>query len=330
MTKFLSVTVCTTLMLASLVHCGKVEPAESQRPTQENTSNGINISLLIDGIALTGLTQGLNILKKDKTISGAYRKGERTIFFTTHRGAMRQEFYKNAYPELGDREIDVLVLDHNGRVIYVQKGGDALDPAWKHAIEREAQLQPLAPLDRAEDMELLRECAFAIEKIDLPGELAAERRALIQTKLAIPDDQFAPVQRLSIKETDYAPLYGSDNWIAIHKEPIALGLGEHSATYSKKGSTIINACNHGRCALEMERKCQINGSPASEQYGDESCTTQYFWNSGWWFGPRHNCHDDTMRAVWGMRFGSQGSPDSGVCANDDIHITTPDCTTADW
>ena len=34
-----------------------------------------------------------------------------------------------------------------------------------------------------------------------------------------------------------------------------------------------------------------------EQYGDENCTTITFWNLGWWSGPPHNCHDDTMRAV---------------------------------
>ncbi len=272
-------------------------------------------------VAVKELSQGLTVFKTDKTVgmvSGAYRKGEHAIYFETHRGAPINDVYKAAFPDLGEFEMDVRILDDNGRVVYVQQGGDSLPPVWVKSLEREATLPKVDPIRRAEDFELVKEWSTEFEKFELPSELALEKLTIVKTKLAVRDNMLKPAVEKVMKEVGYVPV---TDQIEIHEECIFACIGHHSAHYSNNSGTVVNACNHGSCASSMGERCQISGT-ATTYYGS-NCSTSYNWSSN----GNHNCHDDTIRAVWGLRWGAQGT---GVCNNTATHWHSPDCTTTSW
>lgn len=272
-------------------------------------------------VAVAELKQGTTLFKTNGMVTGAYRKGERAIFFETRRGAPINDVYKAAFPHLGDFEMDVLVLDTEGRVVYVQQGGDTLDPKWEKAMIREHELPRVDPIRRAEDFALMKEWAMEFEKAELPAELALEKTALVHAQLSVRPNMLKPAVERQIKEVGYTP---TTNQIEIHDQCIFLCAGRHSAHWSNNDGYVINACNHGDCASSMGEKCQISGTATS--YGGSNCGTAYNWSSN----GNHNCHDDTIRAVWGLRYGAQGSNTSGVCNNGSSHYFSPSCTDTSW
>jgi hypothetical protein len=306
----LGLTACTTV-----IGCGSAAD-EPSKPT----------------VAVQDLKEGLNVLGTDGQLSGAYRKGDRAIYFETRRGAAVLDVYKNLEPSLGDYEMDMRVVDENGRTIFIRQGGDALDPTWERDLALEVKLPRVDPLRRAEDLELLKEASAAIEKASLPAHLGLEKAAVFEAKAAVRDDLLRPAVQKAIQETGYAP---GNNSIEIHKKWIVWGVAEHSATWSNVNGVIKDNCQHGACASSMGRVCTATGT-GGVQYVEMStsnasvtgnCTTSYNWNST---GGGHNCHDDSVRAVWGVKYGSQGSSTSGVCSNGASHWYAPSCNETSW
>ena len=85
---------------------------------------------------VASLAQGLTMFQTSAaTVSGAYVKGDRAIFFETRRGPETPDAYQQiaGAPKY---EMDVRVLDENGRAVYLQSGGDEyVDPTWQRDLE---------------------------------------------------------------------------------------------------------------------------------------------------------------------------------------------------
>ena len=306
----LGVSACTTVL-----GCGSASE-EPSKPT----------------VAVKDLSEGLTLLKTDGSISGAYRKGDRAVYFETHKGAPLLDVYKKTDPSLGDYEKDLRVLDEDGRTIYVRQGGDTLDPKWEKDLALEAKLPRVDPLRRADSLALLKEASAAMEKANVPAELGLDKTVLVDAKLAVRDELLRPAVEKAIHETGYAP---ATNKIELHKKWIIWGVAEHSATWSNVNGVLKDNCQHGNCASAMSLVCTTGGTGGA-QYTEMStsnssvtgnCLTTYNWNST---SGGHNCHDDSVRAMWGMVYGPQSDGYSGVCNNGASHWYAPGCSETSW
>ncbi len=284
-------------------------------------------------VAVKELKEGLTIMKTDGILSGAFRRGDRAIFFETRRGAPTLDVYRDLDKSLGAFETDARVLDEDGRTVYVRMGGDTLDPAWELDLEREAKLPMVDPLRRAESFELIKAASDELAKADLPIGVAFEAKALTSMKLAVYDELLRPAVEKSIKEVGYAP---ANNTVEIHGQWIIWGVAEHSATWRNINGTVYDACNHGSCASAMSHWCTASGSNTSNAGNERStsnssvtanCSTGYNWNST---GGGHNCHDDSVRTLWNQKYGPQGASNTGVCNNGTSHWYGPSCGVTSW
>ncbi|MBL8715821.1 MAG: hypothetical protein JNL79_07480 [Myxococcales bacterium] len=285
--------------------------------------------------AVTELREGLNILKTEGAIVGAFRKGDRAIYFETRAGEKTLDVYRNLDPSLPEHEMDLRVMDDSGRTFYVQQGGDTLPEAWEKDIAAEASRPRVDPIRRADDFGLMKEAAIAMENADLPVAVKAHKVSFAATKLGVRDDMLRPAVEKAVKEVGYAP---ANNSIELHGKWIIWGVAEHTATWSNVNGVIRDNCQHGNCASSMSHWCTATGTGGA-QYTESStsnsgsfansgnCTTNYNWNST---GGGHNCHDDSVRAIWGVKYGPQGTSTSGVCNNSASHWYGPSCTTTSW
>jgi hypothetical protein len=285
-------------------------------------------------VAVTELSEGLTLFKTEGKISGAFRKAEHAIYFETLRGQPRNDFYKQVDPTLSDFEIDVRVLDEDGRPIFIQQAGDKLaDESWVKDILADQKKPRVDPYKRAVHFEMMKEAFAQLEGVTVPASVAIEKTALAVTRFSIRESVLKngiANAAAEMKEKGYAPDYNS---IALHKKSIMLGLGEHSATWANVWGTIYDNCNHGSCASSMGEKCRTYGSGTMYWEGSTSngwrggtCLTSYNWTS--W--GNHNCHDDSVRQMWGVVYGAQGGDYDGVCDNGAGHKTAPSCWESSW
>src|SRR5262249_47663525 len=112
---------------------------------------------------------------------------------------------------------------------------------------------------------------------------------------------------------------------------------EHTSTWSNINGTVRNSCNHGNCASTITYRMTCSGTAGVDYHEFDTtlnsptspaCTTPYNWNST---GGGHNCHDDSVRQIWGMEYGPQGASNTGVCNNTASHWYGPtSCTISSW
>ncbi|NUP97163.1 MAG: hypothetical protein HUU28_13470 [Planctomycetaceae bacterium] len=282
--------------------------------------------------AVTELKEGLNVLKTDGAIVGAFRKGDHAIYFETHAGDKTLDVYRNLDPSLPAQEMSFRVMDENGRTFFVQQGGDTLPEAWEKDIAAEATRPRVDPLKRADDFALMKEAAIAMEGASIPVTVQAHKLTLRNARLAVRDELLRPAVEKQLATVGYAP---ANNSIELHGKWIIWGVAEHTATWSNVNGVIKDNCQHGSCASSMSHWCTASGTGAT-QYVEMStsnssvtgnCTTSYNWNST---GGGHNCHDDSVRAIWGVKYGPQGSSTSGVCNNGASHWYGPGCNETSW
>ena len=150
--------------------------------------------------AVKELKEGLNILQTDNAIVGAFRKGDHAIYFETRAGAKTLDVYRNLDPSLPEQEMDMRVMDENGRTFYIQKGGDTLPEAWDKELVAEESRPRVDPIVRAEHFEMLKEATAAMEVADLPVVLKAHKATVVGTKLAIRDDMLRPAVEKAVKD----------------------------------------------------------------------------------------------------------------------------------
>ncbi|MBK7400831.1 MAG: hypothetical protein IPJ34_32405 [Myxococcales bacterium] len=151
--------------------------------------------------AVTELREGLNILKTEGAIVGAYRKGDRAIYFETRAGEKTLDVYRNLDPSLPEHEMDLRVMDDSGRTFYVQQGGDTLPEGWEKDIAAEASRPRVDPVRRADDFGLMKEAALAMESADVPVAVKAHKVSFAATKLGVRDDMLRPAVEKAVRRS---------------------------------------------------------------------------------------------------------------------------------
>jgi hypothetical protein len=248
-----------------------------------------------------------------------------------------------ANPELPTREVDMRVLDAEGRTILLQAGGHVLaDPEWN--------MQSIEGFDEAErnrEFLLLRDAVPALRALDLPPSLEELRLAAISVGLGIeetpnkPEIQEELAAATAARKVQSVVARGPSSvvlWDFVVRDKCfpACGVGNHSAVYlrgwSSSNSIVFRAysCNHGTCASDtsvMKDHCVMPGFKSddgshSRYFYVDGCTTDYNVTSIW----GHNCNDDSElqgRAIWRD---SPQSTSGGSCDSIGPHNWSPGCS----
>jgi hypothetical protein len=304
--------------------------------TKDTTSNRPPASELQEGLTILDQVPGWGM-------NAAFKKDGRVLYFETRVGATKPEVYREAFPDEPAEETDARVVDENGRLIYVQQGGDeVIDQTWHKELVAEGKLPMVAPERRAQDFKLIGEAGLAFEKLSIPAQLKTDLHAMKNARLTAA--HFEASRLAAVARSDSAKELGEvgfgapgTNDFHIHWKWFIWLVAEHTTAYVNINGTVKNTCNHGTCASSMTHRCNTTAKAASavlyyemstSQSVSGNCTTGYNWNST---GGGHNCHDDTVRGLWGFRYGSQGGSTTGVCNNGASHWYGPDnCSVTSW
>lgn len=301
----------TTLMLAagcamlSALGCGG---SKASRPAPESLSEGLTVFEAAEDVGVTG----------------AFKHGTSVVYFETKRGAVRPEFHRNVSPELGEYEIDARFVDEKGNIVALQRGGDTFaDPTWEEDLNKQEAQKKVVVTPQA--LELAAEAAEAITKYDFPSKVVYHTVSLgdLGISAKVPRDLDVKTGELPKDSVGYGNVWVGTASYQIRYKSIAcfawVCAGHHSAVrvWASSGA-VVDSCQHGTCAGGMSKvTCSGSGSggtfhqdtTTSISWWNGACLTSYDWNSG---GGQHNCHDDSMNAAYGIKYGPQHST-LGVC-----------------
>jgi hypothetical protein len=292
------------------------------------------------------IPEGLSVLDMDEAAGAlvvAYRADGRTIRYEMRLGGpmatppTAEELAQN--PELPTHDVDVRVLDSDGRPMLLQMAGHAfIDDSW-------ARSPVIADFDeqgRLADLELLRAAGPGFRDLALPPALEELRRAGIQLGALPADDAAEKPEVIAERAAKPGVIAWGPSSVAkwdfvVRRKPFGCcGVGHHSAVelrgWSSSSSIVYRAysCNHGTCASNtsvMTNHCVMPGFKTddgthSRYFYSDGCTTRYNVTSVW----GHNCNDDSElqgRAIWHDR--SQ-STTGGSCNSAGPHNYAPGCT----
>jgi hypothetical protein len=266
------------------------------------------------------------------------------VFVETRVGELKPEAYRKAFPDEPEREMDMRVVDTEGRTFFVIKGGDDFaDPTWEKDIMDHAK-PGQAHLDhRAADYALMEEAADELAKAESAPEFAPHvfhlksvsgfvpaRNDIVKAHLTELNDIKRPEIMLKNTATPYS---GADDYNYMYADTtsksIFLGVANHSATTGRNfgwkttGTAVLDEtwinCNHGTCSNNMSfRHSAESGwiagykSLGSFFSRETSTTTGGVWGScgtgyNWNTPPGHDCNDDSAYQMWQVRYASPGS-----------------------
>jgi len=281
-------------------------------------------------------------------MEAAYVEGDRAIYVETRVGSTKPEVYRQAFPSDPANEMDVLMLNTEGSVLYAVRGGDEyIDSSWVDRIG-EATAGEDDPVQRADDFRLAQRAAIALGAV-LPVGFADHAFHMASLGKMIPavDDPDMQMRAYKIDqaradvgysaynpggsfylETDlYHASTGCFAWICTAK---------HSGTvmwvYKTSWVQAQMACNHGRCPGNLNYKCYsaggwyssggVNGETnVNSTSVSGGCSTSYNWNSG---GHDHLCNDDAAYELW------QAKGNLGLNGSGRPRTTYGDNTTFSW
>jgi hypothetical protein len=282
------------------------------------------------------LSEGINVFSNDATrVEGAFKQGTHAVYFETRQGAPILDMYKQAMPDqVGDHEIDARILDEQGHVLVIQRGGDNfVDPTW----DRDLGVQHGQPVTTSTaTMRLAAQAADALIATTSPprehrlaltglaGAVGARAQDILESK-------GGKIHAMATNAE--CTLDDPNGWGNTSDESCTWGLGtsnykihyqciidiftcegDHSSMEIDDGAYTLYSCNHGACAYSMGSvSCQASGltggcfqaeGSGSTGQVQGGCQTPYNWNSG---GGTHNCHDDSTLQGWGARYGCQNT-----------------------
>jgi hypothetical protein len=312
---------------ATVVGCSSTPSSAGGRPTVDQ------------------LSEGVNVFSSDTTrVEGAFKQGGHAVYFETRQGAPILDIYKQAMPDqVGDHEMDARILDEQGHILVIQRGGDNfVDPTW----DRDLGLQKSAPVTISlATMRLAAQAADALIATTSPPRehrlaLTGLAGAVGQRAQDLFDSKGGKIHAMATNAQ--CTLDDPNGWANTSDESCTWGLGtsnykihyqcivsvfgaclgDHSSMEIDDGAYTLYSCNHGACAYSMGSvSCQASGLTGAcfQAEGSTSisqvqggCQTPYAWNSG---GGDHNCHDDSTLQGWGARYGCQytGGGSGYVC-----------------
>jgi hypothetical protein len=242
-----------------------------------------------------------------------------------------------ANPELPTHDVDVRVLDADGRPILLQMAGHSfLDATWA-----QVPVEGFDERGRLMDFGLMRQAVAEFRALELPPGLEQLRRTGVQVGLATAAEHAKPELAGSRPPERGTIAWGPSSVVkwdfVVRKKPFGCcGVGDHSAVelrgWSSSSSVVYRAysCNHGTCASDtsvMSTHCVMSGWRAddgthSRYFYSDGCTTSYNVTSV----GGHNCNDDSElqgRAIW---YDSPQSTTGGSCNSLGPHNWAPGCS----
>jgi hypothetical protein len=288
-----------------------------------------------DGLSIVEMNEAAGKLVVD------YRHGDRWIQYDLRLGTAMEipptaeELVAN--PELPTYNVDVRVVDADGRPFVLQMAGDAfLDPTWQSPA-----VEGFDEQGRVRDFQLMGSAVADFRTLDLPQGLDELRRAAIQVGLGASAEVDKP-ELLGTGPSQRGVIAWGPTSVAkwdfiVRKKPFGCcGVGDHSAVelrgWSASSSVVYRAysCNHGTCASDtsvMGTHCVMPGfrtddGTHSRYFYSDGCTTSYNVTSVW----GHNCNDDSElqgRAIW---YDSSQSTTGGSCNSAGAHNWAPGCS----
>jgi hypothetical protein len=291
------------------------------------------------------LPQGLTLFSSSEAgISGAYKSGTKAVYFDTLRGQPTVPGYKELMPnDVGDYEMDARLMDPNGNLLMLQRGGDTwVDPTWGDQMAQQNAAKTKVVAVDPDVLQLSQEISAAVTAklpaaTDHVRALSGLSGASVQRAETIRTQMAQAASGLSTQGTTWCGWDNANgqnasddscNWTwsgtssyKVHYACIVSVIwcvGDHSAVEVDGNGFILYSCNHGGCAYTMGSvSCTGSGSSGDTQIEGTgsltqetgACTTSYNWNSG---GGTHNCHDDSMMEGYSVIYGWQ-STTAGVC-----------------
>lgn len=291
------------------------------------------------------IADGLSVVEMDEaanTLALRYQEGDRWIRYEMRLGhAMETPPSPDelaANPELPTYDVDVRVLDAEGRPILLQMAGHGfLDTTWATV----PSVEGFSERGRLMDFALMQHAVAEFRALELPLGLEELRRTGIQIGLAATGDPAKP-ELVGARPPERGIIaWGPSSVVkwdfVVRKKPTECcgGLGDHSAVELRgwsANSIVYRAysCNHGTCASDtsvMKIHCTMSGfrtddGTHSRYFYSDGCTTGYNATSVW----GHNCNDDSElqgRAIW---HDSAQSTDGGSCNSAGPHNWAPGCS----
>lgn len=230
---------------------------------------------------VTELKDGLTVLteKPEWGISAAYKEGGSAIYLETRVGALKPEAYRKAFPDEPANEMDMRVVDAEGRSFIVVKGGDSfIDPTWEADIQKNRKPSKAHLAHRDNDFRMAEKAAGELVKTHGAPDFAPHVYHLTNLNTFLPARNpmlLARVQELNTKLRPEVSItkvgteqgYNANNyynwWYGdLYSKSIFLGVAHHSATAARNfgwndatGSSALDEqyinCNHGTCAGNM-------------------------------------------------------------------------------
>lgn len=313
-----------------------------------------SLTLLAGAVAASGgcattdenaIADGLSVVEMDEaanTLALRYQEGDRWIRYEMRLGpAMEAPPSLDdlaANPELPTHDVDVRVLDAEGRPILLQMAGHSfLDTTWATV----PSVEGFDERGRLMDFALMRHAVADFRALELPLGLEELRRTGIQIGLAATGEPAKP-ELVGTRPSERGVIaWGPSSVVkwdfVVRKKPFGCcGVGNHSAVelrgWSASSSIVYRAysCNHGTCASDtsvMSTHCVMPGfrtddGTHSRYFYSDGCTTGYNVTSVW----GHNCNDDSElqgRAIW---HDSPQSTSGGSCNSAGPHNWAPGCS----
>lgn len=301
--------------------------------------------LLLAAACGQGTSDGLSVVEMDEaagTLALHYQSGNRSIQYQMRLGPAMEAPPSAAdlavNPDLPTYDVDVRVLDSEGRPLLVQMAGHAfLDTTWGEV----PAIEGFDERGRLTDFELLKSAVADFRALDLPASLDQLRRTGIQIGLATNDDPEKP-ELLDSDQSPRATIAWGPTSVAkwdfiVRKKPFGCcGVGNHSAVelrgWSSASSIVYRSysCNHGTCASDtsvMGVHCVMSGfrtddGTHSRYFYSGGCTTSYNVTSVW----GHNCNDDSELQGRAIFHDSSQSTSGGSCNSFGPHNWAPGCS----
>ncbi|MGZ3455428.1 MAG: hypothetical protein ACXVEF_37835 [Polyangiales bacterium] len=294
------------------------------------------------------LKDGLTVLtaKPEWGITAAYKEAGRAIYIETRVGAPKPEAYRQAFPDEPANEMDMRVVDSDGRSFIIIKGGDTfVDPTWEADIVKNRKPSKAHLAHRDADFSLAEKAAGELVKAHGAPDFAPHVYHFTQLNAYLPARNpmlMERVQELNTKlrpevtltKTDVTQGYNANNnynwWygdlyskslyiIANHSATAARNYGWNDATGTSVLDEQIINCNHGTCAGSMSYRASNNTGwiagyrdLGSSGYSGEAITVNTgVWGScrtgyNWNTPPGHDCNDDSAYQLWQIRNQSPG------------------------
>jgi hypothetical protein len=279
------------------------------------------------------LKPGLNILSADPHVgvSAAYVANGRTVYVQTNVGKLKEQLYREKFPNEPQYEIDSRAVDEEGRTFIVVIAGDNLiDPSWASDWASQKPISSAAEgVQRQADFVLARDAVNALatqlspEFADHMFHLTNMTRVLPQESPRLQARAHALEATMPSERTFTANGCGSnyqEGWLFAKSFEI---IAQHSSVEgwnyngcSGSWDEQVVTCNHGTCANDgsMGYQCGAYGNWGYNALLDywsreNNTSTNNSYNTGaCWSGygidvaditvygsgdPNHECNDDS-------------------------------------